>query len=1532
MRHWISHARCTLSRGSCCIRAASRGDRLARRYFALTPAYDARYLPRMLRPEPVRPEPPIRCRARPTVALVTTIALLVAGVARASRLADPTGRNSPPTDAALVRLPGHMLPALASAIAVPPAPTDARAPVTLTLVLRRDDEPGFGRYLRDVYDASSPSFRHFLSPRDISDRFGPSRTTYDAVVGYAERHDLELVEGAANRLTLTVRGSRAAVERAFDLRLQRYRSGSRTFWANDRDPALPAELASSVQAIVGLSSLATPTSEQLFGWSAAYSIIAGIEFGVLFGWLFGDQFGPPIQQGISSGQSAVGGLVGAITRAWNKAAKSMYTDVITEFNKPDPPGCRNWIGVDGTGQTIGLLEFDTFQTSDVADYLALVGFPDTLLSHVSQVHVNGGAMPGPEQIEVLQDIDAALTNAPGANVVVYDAPFPGAGSSFQPVLNRMIDDGVTIISNSWTYCEDQTSEADARSLDAILQTAAASGITVFNAAGDSGSTCLNGSPNTVGVPGDSPNATAVGGTSLTPGPGNTYGTEAWWNGLGAHPTTGQGGFGTSRFFARPSYQDGLIESAQRSIPDVSIQADPAHGVYLCQASGGGCPTGLLNGGTSGGTPTWAAFAALLNQAQGKNLGFLNPLFYPLASTAGFHDAASMGSDVAHVGLGSPNLPLLHLLLCSETVGPPDAGTSRVIVVAPSGTVLGDARGIPADGTQGGVIVQLFDAAGNPVGGKTVTLAGNPGSHASIMPASGMTSAVNGTFVFTVSDTTIESVTLTATNTSGGQMLPETATIPFVAPRASAGGIDAIPSIVAADGSSAATITVTLRDVHGNGTPGKVVAVSQGSGRSMITGPVPLTTDANGQVAFTATDTFTETVTYDAVDVTDGDLPVPATAQVDFTNGSASACPVGQSVPIAGWAVTSAVTGFALSNNCVGASGTAWDPSGNLWVMNYPTGKLYKVPPAGGAANDATLVGQVPNATPPTGMPSCPHGLTFSKDGQHLYLARQFCGAGGDVVEISTADASIVRSLTSADAIHCATGIATDPLSGDLFVTSPCQAGNDVFRIANPESGSPQLSVYASPGRAIGLNFTPDGTMWTEAYPNGTGSHLLVKISGTNSAHPGTVTQLSTDAPPFAGGVLPVVNPMDPGNPPFLLVSNGATGGASGSISKVDLTQTPPVVSQIATGASGMIFLNGGPDGCAYVSNGDRIDRITAADGSCTFAPSTGAPTLTLTPTTVSPHPAQGTAQTFTARFLGTAVPAGTPVSFVVIGTNPQTKMVRTNAAGEATFTYTALFPGFDTIVAGAPLGASNLTSNAAHVTWDAGKHSTFLSLNPSPRTATPGQAVGVVAWLTDISVVPDAFVVGQRVDFTLGNAMCSGVTDASGIASCKLTPSASGMGTLAASFAGTDALAAASASVGFNAVGRPCEPLNCDDADPCTADTCADGACENVAPSGFDGATCYVDAALTALHAAAATDVAKRTKAQITSKLSKIKALIQTARGGGKKGKRARKKADHLLAALERRLGKLPTKKLAHALASELVRFVDDAKSALDTA
>ena len=1298
------------------------------------------------------------------------------------------------------RIAGHVLSALqrAKPIRVAVDAVNADQPLSLTIVLNRDDAAGFDRFLADVYDPLSPRFRHFLSPMEITERFGPSQADYDVVAGYLQEQGFTVAETSPNRMTLIVTGTRGLAETAFHLNLSDYELSGRRFYANDADPELPAVVAPHVEAIVGLNDLARPHAEVAASPNGPCSL--GPKYGnIVDPDCFNNVMKQLFQLGLLCAVYATAALISILLAFLTAiglglgiiagaifaviagilllAAAVTCTDL---YNTPGPhgpngakvrglnPGVTPAIG---TGQKIGLVEFDSFHSSDVSDFLTLFRYPSTQINHLTKVDVNGGAAIGSDEDEVLLDIDEVMAGAPGASVVVYDAPFTG-GSSFQALFNRMINDGVTVISNSWSYCEDQTTLADVQSIDAILATAAASGISVFNGSGDHGSTCLDGAPNTVGVPADSPHATAVGGTTEISGPNMTYGTETWWDGSAGTPPTGQGGFGVSKFFPRPSYQNGFTSASGRSIPDVVFGADPAtDGIPICQADKGGCPSGLIYGGTSMTAPIWAGLAARLNQGFGQNLGLLNPSLYPLAVSSAFHPPPSMGSDFAHVGIGSPNASLLLLALEGQSPGVPDPSTSNVAAFLPAAFADGD--------FQSTVTVQLKDANGSVVPGKHVSLTANGGSSA-VISAGGLTSVDGGVFVFTVTDSVIEDVTLTAHDDDDAFDVAQTVTVQFVAPPAASGNVVATPTTVPANGVATTTITVTLHDAHNNAAVGKTVTLAQGSGRSLISGPTPATTDANGQVVFTATDTFTESVTYTATDVTDGNLPVPntGTSTVSFTNGSGSSCAVGQEIPQAGWAVTSPETGFVLSSNCVGVSGTAWDLQGNLWAMDYGNGNLYKFPAAGGAATAGTLIGTV-NAS------NCPHGLAFSKDGQHLYLAEQFCGFGGDVVELSMTDASIVKHLTAADAVHCATGIATDPVSGDLFVTSPCQSGDALWRISNPESNSPSLSVYASPGRAIGLSFTPDGTIWTEAYPFGTGDHELVKISGTTSGSPGTVTVLSTSAPQFAGGVLPVLSAAHPGSPSFLFVTNGATGSNSGSTQKVDLTQNPPVFTPVATAATGAIFVNGGPDGCAYVSNGDRIDRITAADGTCNFATTSTAPTLSLSP--VSANLSQGGTLTLTAQFSHLAVPAGTAVSFAIGGANPQMRIGKTSASGTASISYTGAFSGIDTIVASAIVGGNLYTSNAATIDWTSGKDVTFLSLNGCPTNGTPGTPVALSAALFDISQMPHLPIPGASIHFALGSQSCDGTTDGSGVASCSITPAAGGTFLLTVTYAGTGA-------------------------------------------------------------------------------------------------------------------------------------------------
>ena len=364
----------------------------------------------------------------------------------------PGWASSAPSISPMVRIPGHVLPALSRATIVPSGPKSDQLPITLTIVLKRDDQAGFERYLKELYDPHSPNFRRFLTQSQIVKRFGPSKASYDRVLRYLRANGFEVVEGSTNHLTLAARGTRGAAERAFGVRIADYRISERVFYANDEDPAIPARLARSIQSVGGLSNLAQPRNTNVAITKAFCAVVAQLD-GLS---AFNETISPCLEKCPPTANQ---------TDATCNACKDMYIngkykDCLTEKKvdigndgKTKDPGA--WLALDGTGQTVGLVEFDTFQPSDVSDYLSLFPTIPATIANVSRVDVGGGATPGPHEDEVLLDIDSVLTIAPAAKVVVYDAPFAGAGTSFQMVLNKMVSDNVSIISNSWAYCEDQ---------------------------------------------------------------------------------------------------------------------------------------------------------------------------------------------------------------------------------------------------------------------------------------------------------------------------------------------------------------------------------------------------------------------------------------------------------------------------------------------------------------------------------------------------------------------------------------------------------------------------------------------------------------------------------------------------------------------------------------------------------------------------------------------------------------------------------------------------------------------------------------------------------------------------------------------------------------------------------------------------------------------------------------------------------------------------------------------------------------------
>ncbi len=1073
--------------------------------------------------------------------------------------------------AATVRIPGHVLPALSKATALSAtdhaAASGARRPLTITMVLKRDHQAEFDRYLHELYDPHSKNFHRFLNQREIADRFGPSRQTYNSVLGYLHGKGFHLLEGSQNRLTLTMRGTREQAEGAFDLNIGDYQVGKARFFANDQDPAIPRQIASSVGSVIGLSNLAElglrhgHMMEGINGLKGCYAAnstadpnspsgVLATACGVAYVYaaLLYD-LGCLDQQAVTAGYEPCNRI--SILPLFTAPAEGASAKAPTHLSE----GSNASTSLPGTGQTIGLVEFDSYNQSDVSDFLALVS-AQAQISQLNEVKIDGGASIGSGESEVLLDIDTVMMLAPGANVSVYSAPFTGSGASFQTVLNKMIEDKVTVISNSWAYCEDETTSSDVNSIDMIFQNAAAAGISAFNGSGDSGSTCLDGSANTVAVPADAPHATAVGGSSVVVGPAGEYEGETWWNGSSSTPQTGQGGFGVSKFFTAPGYQTGL--STMRSVPDVVANADPAaNGVAICEADKGGCPTNLLFGGTSIAAPIWAAFTAALNQAQGSNLGQINLSLYPLAGTNAFHTAASMGSDFAHVGLGSPNISALSLELQSATVGAVSASMSQAST---------SSFDVPDDGTSKGyVAVQLRDANGNVVSGKTVTLAANGGSHAEITPGSGVTSISNGAVIFSVTDLDAETVNFTANDTTDGVTLTPTGSpsLTFATAPSTQAAIGAFPTTVTADGAHPTTITVTLEDTLGRPSPGKEIQIAQ-TGNSVITGPIPQITDATGKIEFTGYDTDNETVTYTATDVTDGSLAFPETMQVTFNSGPEPGCGNGNTMAAPGYLVTPYVTGLFSENfsfaggdfgGCPGAWGLAFDASGNLYVGEEFNGAIYKIPPGGGAASASNLIGTI---GPLLGQ------LVF--DNGNLYGVRGSTGGNlgtGAVLQIDPTSGAVLNTVVGN--LNCPLEMAVDPLSGDLFVDDGCEGPNGsgaLLRISHLAT-TPTPSTYATlPNQGnYQITFAADGTIYV--FGNA-GDGQIIEVGGTAGTQPAPVNVLSGPVP--AGEFLAASGTATGGGAKFLIFGT-AIGTLSEAVATLDLTTSPP--------STGSILVNSG---------------------------------------------------------------------------------------------------------------------------------------------------------------------------------------------------------------------------------------------------------------------------------------------------------------------------------------------------------------------
>jgi hypothetical protein len=391
-----------------------------------------------------------------------------------------------------------------------------------------------------------------------------------------------------------------------------------------------------------------------------------------------------------------------------------------------------------------------------------------------------------------------------------------------------------------------------------------------------------------------------------------------------------------------------------------------------------------------------------------------------------------------------------------------------------------------------------------------------------------------------------------------------------------------------------------------------------------------------------------------------------------------------------------------------------------------------------------------------GAPDNAAGLAFDKTGR-LYLASQ----GGRVYEISKTDGGIIRTVAL---VGCATGIATDPISGDLFVSNPC--GGATVRVTTAG-----VIVDSSYGPSVdGITFGPDGTLWGAGC---CGNGNIYKIAGTNAPVPGSFTVVANVT---VGDGISVAAASGGSGPPFIFVNRN-----DGIITKVDLSGPSPVYSNIVTGGSRGDFSTVGFDGCLYASQTDRVLKITNADGSCSLAPVTPDDVTSLThlaPASEDFNDTVHVSATLTNVSLGAPL-AGKTVAFT-LGSGSCSAV--TSAAGVATCSITIADPA----------GPATLTAHYDHEPTLAPATSTLpFTINLEETTLTYTGVSGAIqngSTVTLSGVLKEdgvTAIAGASVSFTLGLQSCIGTTDAGGAASCAVVVSQpSGPAPISASFAG----------------------------------------------------------------------------------------------------------------------------------------------------
>jgi polyisoprenoid-binding protein YceI len=432
-------------------------------------------------------------------ALVMLVGMLIGGAAHCKAQAGSAARIRGPIDeTSRVRLRGNVTAAAQPQWDRGEAPGSTQLThMRLVLARSRAQQAALNRLEQELQETSSPNYHRWLTPEEFGRRFGPSDADIVAVTGWLESHGFQAEPVAPGRIDIAFSGTASQVEEAFHTTVHAYDMHGQWFYSNTSDPEIPAALAPVIEGIAHLNTL-SPRS----------SAVPGV----------------PGRMDPATKRLTPMGNVNRARPAYNPNGGYLYLvagDAATIYDTPNPKFNANATAgatYDGTGVTIGVTGTSLIKGTTVQNYRSkfLGDNVAPTITNLDGVTFTDGSN------EPYLDVEIAGALAPGATIHYYLA-----NDLNTPIEHALTDNTIDILSFSYYECERLATTSDNAAINNFWQQAAAQGIAVTVATGDSGSancddpTNSSGQDNATAVRGlgvnawaSTPNNIAVGGTDV----------------------------------------------------------------------------------------------------------------------------------------------------------------------------------------------------------------------------------------------------------------------------------------------------------------------------------------------------------------------------------------------------------------------------------------------------------------------------------------------------------------------------------------------------------------------------------------------------------------------------------------------------------------------------------------------------------------------------------------------------------------------------------------------------------------------------------------------------------------------------------------------------------------------------------------------------------------------------------------------------------------------------------------------------------